>query len=312
MDTDQTGEPAAVGWRFRTPPGWPEPPAGWRPPPAWAPDPQWPPAPPGWQFWQPDTEYPGPYRATPQADLQVHPSATYNAAQPQPIANWAARPRPNQGLGIALLVLGALVVLSDILSAATAPAAVHAFEAAAAEGRDPAQVITAYGAAGFLYFLVLPPTWIVGSLWLSRARQNAVLITPDQIRRSAVWAWLGWLVPIVLLWFPKQIVDDSWRITSSVAAVGPRGRYRDTTLWWVLWIVYNVVGNYQNRVIINGIMGDDVPVNQGVVPALEIAMAILGILAFAAWVPVVRGLSQAQTDLARSYGSWASWRSVPS
>ena len=59
-----------------------------------------------------------------------------------------------------------------------------------------------------------------------------------------------------------------------------------------------VVGNYQNRVIINGIMGDDVPVNQGVVPALEIAVAILGILAFAAWVPVVRGLSQAQTDLA--------------
>jgi len=25
-------------------------------------------------------------------------------------------------------------------------------------------------------------------------------------------------------------------------------------------------------------------------------------------VPVVRGLSQAQTELVRSYGSWASWR----
>ena len=313
MDTDQTGEPAAVGWRFRTPPGWPEPPVGWRPPPGWAPDPQWPPAPSGWQFWEPDTEHPGSYAATPQAEPSVQPSAAYDAAQAQPIANWAVRPRPNQGLGTALLVLGALVVLSDILSAATAPAAVHAFEAAAAEGRDPAQVITAYGAAGLLYFLVLLPTWIVGSLWLSRARQNAVLIAPDQIRRSAVWAWLGWWVPIVCLWFPKQIVDDSWRITSSVAAVGQRGRYRDTTLWWVLWIAYNVAGICtENRVIINGIMGDDVPVNQGVVPALEIAVAILGILAFAAWVPVVRGLSQAQTELARSYGSWASWRSVPS
>jgi Domain of unknown function (DUF4328) len=312
MDTDQTDEPAAVGWRFRTPPGWPEQPVGWRPPAGWAPDPQWPPAPPGWQFWEPDTEHPDPYAAPAQAH-PVHPSAVYDAAPAQPIGNWVARPRPNQGLGTALLVLGALVVLSDILSAATAPAAVHAFEAAAAEGRDPAQVITAYGAAALLYSLVLPPTWIVGSLWLSRARQNAVLIAPDQIRRSAVWAWLGWLVPIVFLWFPKQIVDDSWRITSSVAAVGPRGRYRDTSLWWVLWIVYNVVGNaYQNRVIINGIMGDDVPVNQGVVPALEIAVAILGVLAFAAWVPVVRGLSHAQTDLARSYGSSGSWRSVPS
>ena len=313
MDTDQTDEPAAVGWRFRTPPGWPEQPVGWRPPAGWAPDPQWPPAPSGWQFWEPDTEHPGSYAAMPQAEPSVQPSAAYDAAQAQPIANWAVGPRPNQGLGTALLVLGALMLLGDILSAVTAPAAVHAFEAAAAEGRDPAQVITAYGAAALLYSLVLLPLWIVGSLWLSRARANAVLIAPDQIRRSAVWAWLGWLVPVVFLWFPKQIVDDSWRITSSVAAVGPRGRYRDTTLWWVLWIVYNVVGNaYQNRVIIDAIMGDDVPVNQGVVPALEIAVAVLGILAFAAWVPVVRGLSQAQTELARSYGSWASWRSVPS
>ena len=48
-------------------------------------------------------------------------------------------------------------------------------------------------------------------------------------------------------------------------------------------------------------MGSDV--HQGVVLALEIVVAILGILAFAAWVPVVRGLSQAQTELARSYGS---------
>jgi hypothetical protein len=44
-------------------------------------------------------------------------------------------------------------------------------------------------------------------------------------------------------------------------------------------------------------MGNDVPVNQGLVPALEITVAILGILAFAAWVPVVRGLSQAQNRL---------------
>ena len=203
----------------------------------------------------------------------------------------AVRPRPNQGLGTALLVLGALAVLSDILSAVTAPAAIRAYEAAAAEGRDPAQVFTAYGAAALLSLLLLLSTWIVGSLWLARARENAVLIAPDRVRRSAVWAWLGWWVPIVFLWFPKQIVDDSWRITSSSAAVGARGRYRDTTLWWVLWIAYSFADNLAgNSSIQKGIMG----INnvQGVVPALEIAVAILGILAFAAWVPVVRGLSR--------------------
>jgi hypothetical protein len=194
-----------------------------------------------------------------------------------------------------------LVVLSDIFRAATARAAVHAYEAAAAEGRDLAQVITAYAAFALLSFLLLLSTWIVGSLWLSRARENAVLIAPDQVRQSAVWAWLGWWVPIVSWWFPKQIVDDSWRITSSSAAVGARGRYRDTSLWWGLWIAYLVLGNVDANLVIQdgtykGLMGSDV--HEGVVLALEIVVAILGILAFAAWVPVVRGLSQAQTDLA--------------
>ena len=59
MDIDRTGQPTAGGWRFRTPPDWPEPPVGWRPPPGWTPNPQWPPAPPDWQFWEPDTEHPG-------------------------------------------------------------------------------------------------------------------------------------------------------------------------------------------------------------------------------------------------------------
>jgi hypothetical protein len=211
--------------------------------------------------------------------------------------NWAAGPRQNQGLGTALLVLGALILLGDILRAVTAPAAVHAYEAAAAEGRDPTQIPTAHDAAGLLYFVLLP-TWIVGSLWLSRARENAVLIAPDRVRRSAVWAWLGWLVPIVSLWFPKQIVDDSWWITSSSAAVGQRGRYRDTNLWWGLWIAYTVLGNYADNLVFKERLLGISDVHQGVVPALEIGVAILGTLAFAAWVPVVRGLSHAQTELA--------------
>ena len=130
-----------------------------------------------------------------------------------------------------------------------------------------------------------------------------MLIAPDRVRRSAVWAWLGWLVPIVFFWVPKQIVDDSWRITSSAAAVGQRGRYRDTSLWWGLWIAYLVAGKLAgDSSLQEGIMGIS-NVHQGVVRALEIAVAILGILAFVAWVPVLRGLSQAQTELARSYGS---------
>jgi hypothetical protein len=69
-----------------------------------------------------------------------------------------------------------------------------------------------------------------------------------------------------------------------------------------------VLSNYaDNLVIQEGLLGSDLlgisDLHQGVVPALEIGVAILGSLAFAAWVPVVRGLSQAQTEIARPYGS---------
>ena len=77
------------------------------------------------------------------------------------------------------------MLVGDILSAVTAPAAVRAFEAAAAEGRDPAEVLTVHDAVGVLGGgIVLLPLWIVGSVWLCRARQNAMLIAPDQIRRT--------------------------------------------------------------------------------------------------------------------------------
>jgi len=235
----------------------------------------------------------GPY-AVPTQARPGDPPPSYAAQGQAPAGSWAARPRENHGLGITLLVLGSLMVLGDILGAVTAPGAVAAYDAAVAEGRDPAQVVTAHDAVG-LFALLLVPTWIVGSLWLSRARENAVLIAPHRVRRSAVWAWLGWLVPVVLLWFPKQIVDDSWFITSSAVRAGdPRGRYRDTRLWWGLWLVSGALSNVVWQVAIQN--GDDP--HQGIVPGLEVAVAIVGALAFAAWVPVVRGLSQAQTDLA--------------
>jgi hypothetical protein len=216
-------------------------------------------------------------------------------------ASTLVRARSNEALGIALLVLSGVVLLASVLRAATSFSAVRAYELAMAEGRDPAQVVTVHDLVGVLW-LVIVPTWIVGSLWLSRARQNAALIAPGLIRRSAGWAWFGWVVPIVCLFFPKQMVDDCWRITSDaipvpVPGAGPRSRYHPTALWWGLWLVFNLMYGIGNRLNTTGGLSGTDP-HQGVVPLLEIATAIVGILAFAAWVRVVLGLSRAQTELA--------------
>jgi membrane protease YdiL (CAAX protease family) len=56
------------GWRWQSPPGWPEPPAGWAPPPGWQASPEWPAPPADWVYWvpagsaQPAPAAPGPPR----------------------------------------------------------------------------------------------------------------------------------------------------------------------------------------------------------------------------------------------------------
>lgn len=216
---------------------------------------------------------------------------------------WGARPQDNTGLGTATLVLGALVVLGDVLAAVTSFSAVDAYEAAAARGEDPALVLTAYDAFGLLGILILP-AWILASMWLSRARSNAALLEPTAVRRSPAWAWLGWWVPVVSLWFPKQIVDDSWRITSRACPGGgsPRSRYRPTGLWWGLWLVYVLLGNGAGQLQVNALFRPEttsgqLDTQQGVVPVLQVVIAVAGVAAYAAWFPIVRGLSRAQAEL---------------
>jgi len=289
-------------------------------------EPQWNP------YAAPAPGQPSPHRGRPLPPLPPPPPwespALSNAGQPMPVQTTfghsgydrspfeqsafgppatpmsaPARPRPNEGLGIALLVLSGVVLLCDILRAVTAPAAIRAYDLAHAEGRDPAAVVTAHGIVGLLSLMALLPTWIVGSLWLSRAHRNAALINPGWLRRSAVWAWLGWWVPIVFWVFPKQVVDDSWKITSGVLENGsPRSRYRRTSVWWGLWCVYALLSRVAHRLpLAHGPI--DGHVYRGVIIGLGFAAAIAGILAFAAWVPIVLGVSRAQTELAAEAGS---------
>lgn len=88
-----------MGYRYNSPPNWPQPPHGWAPPPGWQPDPSWPPAPEGWQFWVPD----GPPAPVQWGQVQV-PRAAAAAAPPptQPVVPTrpapAGAPAPGQAL----------------------------------------------------------------------------------------------------------------------------------------------------------------------------------------------------------------------
>jgi Domain of unknown function (DUF4328) len=148
---------------------------------------------------------------------------------------------PLRGLADVLTVLLAVVVAfiwARVAIQLISPGSVHYFT----DFRlDEAADITIVGLS--ILFLV----------WFYRARINAERHGYPQ-RRARGWAFWGWIVPIVNLWFPFQIMGDIWR------AGLPAGQRTETAwlpaLWWTCWLLSGL-----------GIFGAGVmTVNSGSVP----------------------------------------------
>ncbi|MFD4440964.1 DUF4328 domain-containing protein [Nocardia sp. NPDC058519] len=81
-------------------------------------------------------------------------------------------------------------------------------------------------------FLAMLVAWIVVTVWLSRARANADNFAPAAHHLSRPWAFWGWVVPIVSLWFPALFVHDV------DTASAPRRRSQGLiATWWLTWVL---------------------------------------------------------------------------
>ncbi|MFI6536368.1 DUF4328 domain-containing protein [Nonomuraea sp. NPDC050547] len=92
--------------------------------------------------------------------------------------------------------------------------------------------------------------------WLFRVRDNSEELSPEPHRHSRRWLTFGWVVPIVNLWFPKQIVDDIWIASTpgGVQGVG-LGHARRPGLvwaWWLAWLCGWLGGNVAGRLLFAG------------------------------------------------------------
>jgi hypothetical protein len=213
----------------------------------------------------------------------------------------------NVGLGIATLVLGGVLVACSVLQALTAPAAARAYDRTVALGYLPGPAYALHQLLGGLSVVVVP-LWIVGSIWLYRAHFAAFALVSGHMRRAPHWSWLGWVVPVVNLWFPKQILDDVWRAAGSRTLPTSPGRQRSTDLMWGLWLTYNVLYGLAHLHFWSSANGDPNTLaadnayymsHPVIHPPLEILGAVVGIAAYVAWVRVVRGISAAQEELTR-------------
>lgn len=152
--------------------------------------------------------------------------------------------RPVRGLGLAASVLVSLVPVGSIAAAASdwvTYTAVRDYRNGVVSARELETAEKISVVVNTPLALLLLVTGVVFIIWTYNARINAERLTPaNEHRRSRVWVWLGWFVPGVNFWFPKQVIDDIWRASDPAQQGVPlqqRAKHRLTTLWWTAFVL---------------------------------------------------------------------------
>jgi hypothetical protein len=189
------------------------------------------------------------------------------------------------GLQTAVILLSMLLGVFIVVSAALAPnqhqLLVDTFNGELVPVSERGSV--GYQTLSSMALLVQVATWVLACLWLTRVRQNAMVLQPRPPRHSETWIWLGWVIPVINLWFPKQILDDV--IAATAAGTGmPRIR---TGWWWTAWL---------SSMVLSLVLGvaSVLPPNDAVHGALVALDAVVLAIGLLLWIGIVRRISVAQ------------------
>jgi hypothetical protein len=235
-----------------------------------------------------------PQQAHPQ---QAHPQQPYpqhgHLQQDYPPYGYRPLPPPAHyrvasGLSYASLGLAALLLVMEILDAVLAWPAGQVYADVARAHRTVDGVVTGYDLVNFLWVPAVVAAYVVSCLWLWRVRENAEALSGAPHTRRRGWVWGGWVVPVVSLWFPFQVVRDVRRATA------PRDRPGNALLgwWWAFWLLE--VWTTQLGSQLTPVSG--VPV-EGLARALgpvESVNVVFAVVAFVLWCRVVRRVTTEQ------------------
>ncbi|MGJ7441973.1 DUF4328 domain-containing protein [Aquipuribacter sp. MA13-6] len=212
-----------------------------------------------------------------------YPQAPGYANAPGYAQAWAAPApsfRPVTTLGRAVVGVGAVWLLLALVGAFLSVPASDAFAQTALTGG--AQPFLAYDGVVLLAVVAQLVALVLTALWLTAVRRNVEQVAPGSQRRGAVWTWLGWLVPVVSLWFPYQVVADAGR-ASTRRALAYGG-------WWAAFLVALGLQNVAGQLIggFTGVVDADLVQALPVVEALGVAALAT---AFVLWARIVLTVS---------------------
>lgn len=152
-----------------------------------------------------------------------------------------------------------------------------------ASGTPADQIVTTYDAMAVLIPITMITSWIITSRWLKRLHIAATEANESAIRLKRPWVFWSWIVPVVSLWFPKNLIEDLLKANGSDEAKSLVGK--DTLTWWLTWVGFALVNNVGIVSVFDAPEGY-VPIR----PELELAGACLLTGAYMVWIRIVKML----------------------
>jgi len=202
------------------------------------------------------------------------------AAYYPPPAYASAPPKDLTAFGVLAFAAATLYTVFAVVDAAVSGRAIrHVDDTGALDWSVPV-----YFLVTVFEVLALLAGWVLGSMWLHRARKNAEALAPGAHHaRSAGWAWGGWVCPIVSFWFPFQVVRDVHR------AVSPTSTSSLTGWWWALYLVMTLGTN-----IMGNATADATASDASAVQSANVFFAVVSVAALVLWGLVLRRTTREQ------------------
>jgi serine/threonine-protein kinase len=163
--------------------------------------------------------------------------------------------------------------------------------------------------------IVLLVTALLWLLWFRRAYWNLLALGAGRLRYTGGWAVWGWLVPLLSLVRPKQLLNDIWRASDPALPVDQDNAWRrrpvpSVLTWWWLVFLASVIARAVTtesfhtlaQVMTFGLLGRAIDVIQptsGIQALADLLTVVAGLLA----LRVVRMLTDRQQARAERLGA---------
>lgn len=186
-----------------------------------------------------------PTQVRPDDDRPPEPEAVARPTELKDPVRLAKPARLSVFLSVALSVVGLVSTGMELQFVNNVEAGAYATDAAlfsAADANDMRQMVV--GIAQIVVF-VLAAVFV--GRWIYFSNRNVRLLGATGLKNTPGWA-VGWyFVPIANLWKPYQAMKEIWQASANPLEWFGQERTPLLPLWWLFWLVSNVIGQVSFR-----------------------------------------------------------------